>query len=199
MYIVEGKVVSKHIFEERFVCDLTACKGACCWEGDFGAPVTDEEADIIDEIKDEILPLLDKQSVDVINQQGTAPYLPYIKSKATPLHKDGACAYLIRDSDGIAQCSFEQAFNLGRTSFRKPISCHLYPIRVSKNKLTRFEAINYDKWEICSAACTKGKKLDMPVFRFVKPALIRAYGKEFYDHLEDLYTTYFGSDKKKKG
>ena len=191
MYIVDRKIVSSELFEKKFVCNLSKCKGACCWEGDYGAPLEDEEVSIIEELIALIAPNLSEEAVDAIRAQGVAPYSKMYGGKVTPLLKDGSCAYLIRDKDGIAKCSFEKLFNEGQSNFRKPISCHLYPVRVSHNKRTGFEALNYDEWEICSAACQLGEELKVSVFQFVKEALIRKYGEEFYEQLDDISDQYF--------
>ncbi len=191
MYIVEGKIVSSELFTTQFMCNLDKCKGACCWEGDFGAPVTEEEIEAMDSIKDIILPRLSVESRAIIADQGQSKYEQYCSSEVTPLHKDGSCVYLAKDDKGIARCVFEQAWEEGLTDFKKPISCHLYPVRVSENASSKFEALNYDEWEICKAACSLGEEMKMPVFRFAKDALIRNYGEEFYEQLEALYEAYF--------
>lgn len=191
MYVVDGKIVSSKLFSTQFMCNLDKCKGACCWEGDFGAPVTDEEVEIMKEISDIILPRLTAASREIIAQQGSSAYDAYCKSQVTPLHEDGSCVYLAKDDQGVARCVFEQAWEEGLTSWKKPISCHLYPVRVTENAKTRFEALNYDEWDICKAACNLGEEMKMPVFRFAKDALIRKYGEEFYEQLEGIYEAYF--------
>lgn len=191
MFIVEGKIVSTELFSTQFMCNLSKCKGACCWEGDFGAPVTKEEKECIEKIQDIILPRLSEASRNIIAEQGKTTYSGYCKSDVTPLHEDGACVYLAKDKAGIARCVFEQAYEEGLTDFKKPISCHLYPVRIVENKDTDFEALNYDEWDICKAACALGKEKEMPVFRFAKDAITRHYGEEFYEQLEGIYSDYF--------
>lgn len=191
MFIIDDKIVSTEVFTQQFICNLSACKGACCWEGDFGAPVSKKEERIIEEILPTILPLLSDKSKDIIVQKGSTTDEAYLKQKVTPLHKDGSCVYLTKDKNGIAKCAFEQAWEAGDTSFKKPISCHLYPVRVVENEKTDFEALNYDEWDICSAACKLGQENQMPVFRFVQDAIKRQYGQDFYDQMEDIYKTYF--------
>lgn len=191
MFIVEGKIVSTEVFTQKFICNLNACKGACCWEGDLGAPVTHEEILTIKEIESIIRPLLSDESNRIIEEKGVVVGDPEYEGMVTPLHSDGACVYLVKNELGVAQCAFEKAFSAGKTHFKKPISCHLYPIRVTKNDQTDFEALNYDEWEICSDACILGQEHQMPVFRFVKGAIVRQYGQEFYAQLEDIYKTYF--------
>lgn len=191
MFIIDEKIVSAELFSRKFICNLSKCKGACCWEGDFGAPVTDEEETIINSLLSTIKPILSNSSNELIDSQGAAPYSPIYGGKVTPLHENGACAYLVKDKDGISKCSFEIAYNEGLSAFKKPISCHLYPIRVSKNAKTKFEALNYDEWDICNAACQLGEEHQMPVFRFLREAIIRKYGAVFYDQMEDIFKTYF--------
>lgn len=187
MFLVDEILVSTEVLTQKFVCDLESCKGACCWEGDFGAPLQRDEVDIVSSIMDHILPMLSEEAKDILFQQGIAVDSAILKGKVTPLQKNGACVYLANDENGIARCAFEIAYERGLTDWRKPISCHLYPIRVHQNQETGWEALNYDVWDICSAACTKGKKLRVPLFRFAKEAIIRKYGSEFYDQLEGLY------------
>lgn len=191
MFIVEGRIISTEVFTRKFICNLNSCKGACCWEGDFGAPVTEQEIQTIKEIQAVILPLLSEESRQIIQKIGVVCGDPEYHGMLTPLHTDGACVYLVKNELGIAQCAFEKAWSAGKTSFKKPLSCHLYPIRVTKNAQTDFEALNYDEWDICSAACAKGAEEKMPVFRFVKDAIVREYGQEFYNQMEDIYKTYF--------
>ncbi len=194
MVVIENKVVSRDLFTVKFICDLNKCKGACCWEGDFGAPVKSEEIQIIESILPIIFSYLSEESVHKIRREGVAPFSGLFGDNVTPLHEDGACAFLIRDKLGVAQCAFEKAFEDKKTTFRKPISCHLYPMRIHVNNETGFEALNYDRWDICSAACTLGEKYQMPVFRFLKEAIVRKYGQEFYDQMEVIYRDHLASD-----
>ncbi len=184
MLIIQGILVSDDLLEEQFICNLEACKGACCWEGEFGAPLEINELNILKEIFDQIKPYLSKEGLAVIEKEGLFTYYKENKEYGTPLINHGPCVYMIYDEDGIAKCGIEKAFLEGATNFKKPISCHLYPIRVKENKEQGFEALNYDRWDICSAACTLGKKHQMPVYKFVKEAIIRKYGQEFYDELD---------------
>jgi len=185
MLIIQEILVSDDIVEEQFVCNLNACKGACCWEGDLGAPLEAEELEILKRIYEDIKPFLTAEGIAVIEQEGLYTYYPAAEDYGTPLIDGKACVYLTYDETGIAQCGIERAWKAGATDFRKPISCHLYPIRIKRNEELGFEAINYDRWDICSAACTLGKSLQMPVYRFVKEALIRKYGEDFYEELDE--------------
>lgn len=184
MVIIQDILVGEDVLKEQFRCNLDACKGACCWEGDFGAPLEAAELETLQQIFEEVKPFLRTEGIRQIEEQGLFAYYDDMKSFGTPLLDGGACAFLTFEKNGIAKCGIEKAFEAGVTDFRKPISCHLYPIRISKNEQVDFEALNYDRWEVCSAACTAGKKEKIPVFRFAKAALIRKYGQEFYEELE---------------
>ena len=184
MVIVQDILISEDVLKKYFRCNLDACKGACCWEGDFGAPLETAELETLEKIYADIKPFLRPEGIQVIEDQGLYIYYQGLKSFGTPLLGNGACAFLTFEENGVAKCGIEKAFEAGATDFRKPISCHLYPIRASKNEEVDFEALNYDRWEICSAACTAGKKEKIPVFRFAKAALVRKYGEAFYEELE---------------
>jgi hypothetical protein len=184
MILIKDKaLVSLDVIEEQFLCDLNACKGACCWEGDAGAPVEPEELQILDRIYDAVKPYLLPEGIDAIEEQGkyTIEPPPY-EGYSTPLVDGGACAYMTVDAVGIARCGIEQAYRDGKIDFPKPISCHLYPIRI--RDFRGVEALEYDRWSICSAACTAGKKAKLSVYEFLKTPIIRKYGQDFYNELE---------------
>ena len=174
------KVISTQIFDRKFVCDLNACKGACCVAGDAGAPLTIEEVSIIEEAIDEIKPFMRQEGIDVVDTDGVF-YMDQDNEPVTALINGGECAFVTFDDKGIAKCAIEEAHAAGEIDFKKPISCHLYPIRVKK--FNEFTALNYDQWDICASACECGEKLDVPVYRFLKEPIIRAYGEEFFDEL----------------
>jgi hypothetical protein len=180
---VKDKVVSTQIFERKFVCDLNACKGACCVEGDAGAPLTFEEVDLLEESLQAIKPYMRPEGIAAVEKTGVF-YMDDDNEPVTTLVNGAECAFVFFDEQGITKCAVEQAFLDGKTDFKKPISCHLYPIRVKK--YTEFEALAYDEWQICAPACACGEKLDVPVFRFLKEPLIRAYGEEFFKELETV-------------
>lgn len=174
-------LVSLDVFQKQFVCDLAACKGACCVHGDAGAPVEDHERALMDEALDAVLPYMRPEGVIAVAEQGTT-VIDSDGDITTPLVNGGECAYVSFDSDGTAKCAFEQAHRAGKTSFYKPVSCHLYPIRIKTYR--NFEAVNYDKWDICKPACDCGEKLSVPVYKFVKNALLRKYGEAWFEQAD---------------
>jgi len=177
---IHDKIVSTQIFERKFVCDLNACKGACCIKGDAGAPITLEEVSILEEDLEKIKPYMRQEGIDAVDKTGVF-YIDIENDTATTLVNDAECAFVFFDEKGITKCAIEAAHKDGKTDFKKPISCHLYPIRIKQ--FNDFTAINYDHWEICSDACKCGEELNVPVFRFLKEPLIRAFGEEFYKEL----------------
>lgn len=191
MLIVGDILVSDALIEEQFVCNLQSCKGACCWEGDFGAPLEVDELATLEEIYPKIKPFLDPAGIAVIEAIGLYEYIKQEETHATPLLENGACAYLTYDDLGIAKCGIEKAWEAGVTEFKKPISCHLYPVRVKNDPRIGFQALNYDQWDICSAACALGKELQVPVYQFVKDALVRKYGQDFFDELDAAAKDYY--------
>jgi len=184
MIIVQDKLVSDELVEEHFICNLSACKGACCWEGDSGAPLEEAELLILDSIFEKVKPFLSPAGIQAIEQQGKYLWFDNAEEYGTPLVNNGPCAYMTLGANGTAQCGIEAAYRAGAIDFQKPISCHLYPIRVEKNEELGFEALNYHQWDICSAACELGRKEKMPVYRFLREAIVRKYGQEFYEELD---------------
>ncbi len=188
MLIIEDVLVSDEVVSEAFICNLNACKGACCWEGDYGAPLDNTELDILDAIYDDIKDFLTPEGRAVIEKQGTYTYYEDAEDFGTPLINGGACVYMTRDENGVAQCGIEVAYHAGKTDFKKPISCHLYPIRITPRSEYQFEMVNYERWEICAAACELGRQHQMPVYLFLKDALIRKYGENFFEALDAAAT-----------
>ena len=195
MIIIQDKLLSDDIFEVQFLCNLNACKGACCWEGEFGAPLEEEELHTLDKIYEDIKPFLNPIGIAKIEEIGKYQYYEEIEEHGTTLLPNGACVFMTLH-DGKAKCGIEAAYEAGITDFKKPISCHLYPIRVSTNEAGTFEALNYDKWDICKAACQLGKEEQLPMYRFLKDALIRKYGAAFYEEMENLGKYLEGKKKK---
>lgn len=186
MLIIDSKVISPELFKEEFVCNLNACKGACCWEGDSGAPLETEELDVLENIYEKVKPFLRPEGIAAIEKQGVAVYVPQEHGFGTTLIDDAACAYMTYEANGTAKCGIEKAHEAGVIDYPKPISCHLYPIRVESLDNSSFEKLEYDRWDICSAACENGAKLNVPVYKFVKGPLIRKYGADFYEQLEHM-------------
>ncbi len=179
MFRVGDVLVSDDIVLEEFVCNLERCKGACCVEGEYGAPLEDDELPILREIYPRIRPFLTEAGV--LNIEAKGPYvLDGEGDYSTPTVGKRECAYAVYEK-GILKCGIEKAWSEGKTDFRKPISCHLYPVRV--NKKEDFEALNYHKWHVCSPACELGKSMKVPIYVFLKDALIRKYGEEWYEQL----------------
>jgi hypothetical protein len=178
---IQDKIVSTQIFERQFVCDLTACKGACCIEGNEGAPVTKEEVNIIEANLNKILPYMRPEGIAAIETQGVV-YEDEDFEPATTLVNGKECAFVYFDQTNSAKCAIEKAYREGQIDFIKPISCHLYPIRTKQ--FNEYTALNYEKWDICEPACACGEKLDVPIYKFLKEPLIRAFGPEFYKELE---------------
>ena len=184
MIIIDNKLVSDEIIEEQFVCDLNKCKGGCCVDGDAGAPLNKEELVHLNEVYDAVLPYLDDENKKELQKQGR-----YVFDEefgwVTPTIDSKVCVYGITDPNGIVKCGIEQAYNDGKVSWKKPISCHLFPIRVQLSKNKETEYVNYEPREdLCSAGCKLGKKLKVPVYVFLKEALVRKYGVEFYETLD---------------
>ena len=176
-------LVSDEIRTVEFVCHLEKCKGACCVEGDLGAPLEESELRIMHEIREEVLPYLTAAGKAAVEKQGLY-VLDEDGDYSTPTIGGRECAYSHYDENGVLKCGIEQAYLDGKINFRKPISCHLYPIRITKKK--DFEAVNYHKWSICSAACAHGKSLKVPLYRFLKEPLIRKYGAPWYNELVQI-------------
>lgn len=183
MFQLGKTVVSEDIIEKDFVCNLSACKGACCIDGDAGAPLTKEEAEILEDIYPKVKPFLRKKGIEAIEAQGTSTKNEWDEIE-TPLINGADCAYVIFDNKKTALCGIEEAYNQGEIKWKKPISCHLYPIRVKD--YTEFSAVNYERWDICDDACSLGKELQVPIYKFVKEALIRKFGEDWYTELEKV-------------
>ncbi len=182
MIQIDDKLISEDLFSEEFVCNLAKCKGICCVEGDAGAPLDEDETKILDEIYPKIKPYLRPEGIQAIEEQGTYT-LDFEGDSVTPLVNNAECAYVIFDEKGYTKCAIEKAYEDGVIEWQKPISCHLYPIRITE--YSNFSAINYHEWDICSDACTLGKELGVKVYQFLKKPLIRKYGEEFYQTLSE--------------
>ncbi|MCM5662336.1 DUF3109 family protein [Galbibacter mesophilus] len=183
MFQLGKTIVSEEILENDFVCNISACKGACCVHGEAGAPVEDNETKILQEIYPKVKPFLRKEGINAIENQGT-----FVKGEdgewETPLVNGSECAYVTFTDNGTALCGIEQAYNAGEVAWKKPISCYLYPVRIKQYQ--EFAAVNYHKWHICDDACSLGKELQVPVYKFVKDALIEKFGEQWYTELEQV-------------
>lgn len=180
MIQIDDTIISTDVLKKEFVCNLQKCKGICCVEGDSGAPLEEDELQVLKEIYPKVKPFLRKEGIESIKKQGV-----YVKDEdgdwVTPLVDDAECAYVIFDEKGMTKCGIEKAHEAGEIDYQKPISCHLYPVRVQKYKA--FTAVNYHQWEICNDACTLGKELNVSVADFLKVPLIRKFGEEWYEQL----------------
>jgi len=184
MIAINNILISDEVVKEQFVCDLGKCKGACCVDGDAGAPLEKEELQHINDVFEAVLPYLNAESKKEIDRQGR-----YVYDKeygwVTPTIDSKICVYGIVDKQGIVKCGIEQAYLDGKVTWKKPISCHLFPIITKKSKRTTTEYVNYEPREDnCKAACALGKKLKVPVYQFLKEPLIRKFGQEFYEALD---------------
>ena len=184
MIAIDNILVSDEIVKEQFVCDLTKCKGACCVDGDAGAPLSKDELDKLNAVYDKVVPYLDAESLKELERQGR-----YVYDKefgwVTPTIESKVCVYGIRDEQGIVKCGIEQAYLDGKIKWKKPISCHLFPVIVKESKRSDNVYVNYEPREDnCKAACALGKKLKVPVYVFLKEALVRRFGQAFYNSLE---------------
>jgi len=173
-------LVSFDVLQKKFCCNLDACKGACCVLGDAGAPLSLEEAGDLEDYLDELSPYISAEGLLSIIELGS-----FVRDSegeiVTPLINNKECAFTCVEN-GIAFCAIEKAYRDGAVPFNKPVSCHLYPIRIKS--FDEFDAVNYDVWGICHPAREEGNKNDLPVYLFVKEALIRKYGLEWFDQLD---------------
>jgi len=185
MIAIDNKLVSDEIVEKQFVCDLDKCKGGCCEDGDAGAPLDLSELDELIQNYEVIKPYLTPAGIKAIEQQGKY-HFDVDFGWVTPTIKGEMCAYGYKDKNGIIKCGIETAYNEGKLSWKKPMSCHLFPIRVKKSAEDKnLEYLNYEpRRDLCKAACKLGKRLKVPVYVFLKDALIRKYGEEFYQALQ---------------
>jgi len=193
---IDNVLISDEVVEAKFVCDLHKCKGGCCEDGDAGAPLEKEEMKIIDENFEAIKPYLTPEGLDEIKKQGKYLYDREF-GWVTPTINGAICAYGFRDQNGIIKCGIEAAYYDKKLDWKKPISCHLYPIKVANGKV--YTNVNYEPRDVlCKPGCALGKKLKMPVYQFLKEALIRRFGAEFYDTLEQIAFAHYDEEKKKK-
>lgn len=191
MFELGKTVVSEEILEHDFVCNLEACKGACCVAGSSGAPVAEEERTVLETIYSRVRPFLRPEGRRAIEAQGA-----YIRGEdgewETPLVDGEECAYVVYEQ-GKALCGIESAHRAGAIDWKKPISCHLYPVRI--REYTALTAVNYHQWHICDPACSLGETLKVPIYKFVREALIRKFGEAWYDDLEEVAARHLRSSE----
>ncbi|MCC6370047.1 MAG: DUF3109 family protein [Bacteroidia bacterium] len=182
MIAIDNTLISEDLLDKKFVCDLNACKGACCVIGESGAPLEKEELPIIESVLEKVKPYMNEKGKKTVAKFGTY-VIDHEGDYTTPLVSEGAeCAFVYFDETNTAKCVFEKAYMDGVIDWKKPVSCHLYPVRITKYK--NYDAVNYHKWNLCKPACDCGKKLDVPVYRFLKEPLMRHYGEAWYKELE---------------
>jgi hypothetical protein len=186
MLVHHNTLISLDILEEDFVCNLSKCKGACCVEGEFGAPLEYGELEIIEKEIEAILPYLTSVAQKQIREKGFHE-IDIDGDLVTQCISGRDCVFAISEA-GIYKCGIEKAYEAGKLSYKKPISCHLYPIRVSA--VGDYIALNYSRWDICSDACKLGAELKVPVYKFLKGPLVRRFGEEWYEGLEAITTEY---------
>lgn len=179
MKIIDNSLITEELFTMNFSCDLAACKGECCVEGDAGAPLEMEEISIIEDNLEAIKPYMSESGLQAVEKTGVFDY-DASGQFVTPLVDGKECAFVYFENE-IAFCSIEKAFRLGKIKFIKPISCHLYPIRIKK--YNGFDVLNYHRWHICESAVTAGKRNAVSLYRFLKEPLIRKFGEEWYEKL----------------
>lgn len=183
MIQIDETLVSLDVIECQFICDLSHCKGACCIEGDSGAPLEKNEVAQLEKALPIVWDDLSPAAQEVINKQGVA-FTDCEGDLVTSIVNGRDCVFTCYDTDGSCKCAIEKGYRAGKLSFYKPVSCHLYPIRVSK--YPSFSAVNYHRWEICKAAEILGKKEKLPVYKFLKEPLIRKFGDKWYKTLEEV-------------
>jgi len=178
----DNTLISDDLRDVHFCCDLPKCKGACCVEGDGGAPLEEEEISLLEDYIEAIKLFMVPKGIKEVEKTGVFDYDADGKF-VTTLVNGNECSYVYYD-DGIARCAIENAFQEKAIPFPKPLSCHLYPIRIKE--LSKGEGINYHKWHICNKALDNGMKLKLPLYRFLEEALIRKYSRSWYNKLVKL-------------
>lgn len=180
MIQIQQTIISDDIFKEHFICDLCKCKGQCCVDGESGAPLEQHEFEDINEILPEIWDDLSPAAQDLINEHGIA-YTDYDGELVTSIIKGRECVFTYFDENGVCKCAIDNAYSEGRINVQKPISCHLYPIRLKE--YVEFTAVNYHKWSVCEPAVDLGRQKGLPLFRFLKEPLIRKFGENWYNEV----------------
>ena len=188
MIAVDNTLISEDVIEKQFVCDLNACKGACCVAGDSGAPLDKDELPILLSVVEKVKPYMVAKGIKAVDKHGAYVVDEDGDYTTTLVSEKAECAFVYFDEKKTALCAIEKAYLEGKIDWKKPISCHLYPIRITQ--LKGHEALNYDRWDVCKPACACGKKLEVPVYKFLKEPLIRKYGKDWFKKLEKTAQLY---------
>ncbi|NVN94556.1 MAG: DUF3109 family protein [Bacteroidetes bacterium] len=183
MISLDNTIISDDLEDVCFVCDIKKCKGACCVEGDAGAPLDAEEISILENEIEVIKPYMTAEGIAVVEQTGVF-VLDDWGNMVTPLVNHRECVYVYFENE-IALCAIEKAWEHKKLKFQKPISCHLYPVRI--HHYNDFDAVNYHRWHICEKALVNGKRLNIKVYEFLKQPLIRKYGQKWYKNLENCW------------
>ncbi|MSQ79181.1 MAG: DUF3109 family protein [Flavobacteriaceae bacterium] len=187
MLAIQNALISEDVLEKEFVCHLDKCKGACCVIGDAGAPLAENEIGEIEKHLPEIKKHMNEAGLDMLegigfwekDEQGDL---------VTTCLPSGECVFVKYDNEGVTSCAIQLAYRAGEIDFEKPISCHLYPIRLKESE--EFTLVNYHEWSLCKAACSLGTKLKVPVYRFLEQPLVRRFGREWYDELCEVADAY---------
>ena len=182
MFQIDDTLVSLDVVERCFLCDLAHCKGQCCVEGDSGAPLEEAELPKLQAVLPLIWDDLSPEAQAIIKKQGVA-YIDEEGDLVTSIVNGKDCVFTCYDADGVCKCAIEKAYRAGKTDFYKPVSCHLYPVRITQYR--DFQAVNYHRWEVCKAAELLGEREKLPVYRFLKEPLIRKFGQEWYEALDE--------------
>lgn len=181
MIVIGNTLISENVVEKKFVCDLQVCKGECCVAGDVGAPLGEDEIHILKDLYPHYKEYMTAEGIKAVRKHGF--YELFNGEYVTPLVKKGKyCVFVYFDGD-IAKCAIEKAFLEGKTDFKKPVSCHLYPVRISTYR--DVDAVNYHSWHVCNCACVLGEKLNTPVYKFLEEPLVRKYGREWFLELDE--------------
>lgn len=195
MFQIDDTIVALDVIEESFLCDLSACKGECCVEGDSGAPLESEEVRIIEDLLPQVWDDISPAAQTIIKEQGVA-YKDSDGEMVTSIVNGKDCVFTYYDESGVCKCAIEKAYREGRVDFYKPISCHLYPIRLQKYR--EFTAVNYHRWKVCKAAVVLGNKKGLKIYQFLKEPLIRRFGEAWYNELSTIAVEYAQSKNEVK-
>lgn len=194
MLQIKDSLVSLDILERHFLCDLDACKGECCIEGDAGAPIMAEEYEKLQELTPAVWEMLTPAARRVLEEQGPA-YYDEDGDLVTSIVDGRDCVFTTYDSNGMCLCALEKLYREGKSDFYKPISCHLYPARL-RELPGGMTAVNYHRWKVCKAAEVLGRAKDVRVYQFLEGPLVRRFGREWYDELCEAASAWLSREEK---